>query len=150
MLYCKGIGVLDESIFGFSVQTFTTPSLVRLLADASAQARSGLLPGPSQGVWSIRMTGEGWETKSWHGEFENTVYLLQGCAAKDFRIFPFLCAGITSLLVLGPVLLDPYLSRRSQSLVRLGDPGSDCSSGQGARPYAPGCPMPQLWLGTWF
>ncbi|CAM9858010.1 unnamed protein product, partial [Hapterophycus canaliculatus] len=45
-LYCKGIGVTDESIFGFSVQTFTTPSLVRLLADASAETPSQLLPNP--------------------------------------------------------------------------------------------------------
>lgn len=45
-LYCKGIGVSDESIFGFSVQTFTTPSLVRLLADASAESPSALLPSP--------------------------------------------------------------------------------------------------------
>lgn len=48
-LYCKGIGVSDESIFGFSVQTFTTPSLVRLLADASAEAPSALLPNPDEG-----------------------------------------------------------------------------------------------------
>lgn len=48
-LYCKGIGVSDESIFGFSVQTFTTPSLVRLLSDASAEAPSALLPSPDGG-----------------------------------------------------------------------------------------------------
>ncbi|CAM9929017.1 unnamed protein product, partial [Laminaria digitata] len=49
-LYCRGIGVSDESIFGFSVQTFTTPSLVRLLANASAETPSALLPNPDGGV----------------------------------------------------------------------------------------------------
>ncbi|CAN0048532.1 unnamed protein product, partial [Ectocarpus sp. 13 AM-2016] len=49
-LYCKGVGVSDESIFGFSVQTFTTPSLVRLLADASAETPSAILPNPDHGV----------------------------------------------------------------------------------------------------
>ncbi|CAN0262865.1 unnamed protein product, partial [Scytosiphon promiscuus] len=48
-LYCKGIGLKDESIFGFSVQTFTTPSLVRLLADASSETPSPLLPNPDGG-----------------------------------------------------------------------------------------------------
>lgn len=52
-LYCKGIGVSDESIFGFSVQTFTTPSLVRLLADASAETPSALLPNPDNGAWPL-------------------------------------------------------------------------------------------------
>lgn len=49
-LYCKGIGLAEESIFGFSVQTFTTPSLVRLLADATADSASALLPNPDQGT----------------------------------------------------------------------------------------------------
>ena len=55
-LYCKGIGVSDESIFGFSVQTFTTPSLVRLLADASAEAPSALLPNPDEGQSFVRQS----------------------------------------------------------------------------------------------
>ena len=52
-LYCRGIGVSDESIFGFSVQTFTTPSLVRLLADVSATTSSALLPNPENGQFRV-------------------------------------------------------------------------------------------------
>ncbi|CAM9192647.1 unnamed protein product [Ascophyllum nodosum] len=59
-LYCRGIGVSDESIFGFSVQTFTTPSLVRLLADVSATTSSALLPNPENEalprVWGFTET----------------------------------------------------------------------------------------------
>lgn len=49
-LYVKGIGPASDSILGFSVQIFTTPSLVRALSDVDACVSSPMLP--KEYVWS--------------------------------------------------------------------------------------------------